>query len=194
MNIKEQLQHCLSLDIETTGLDPIIHGMHSVGVCLFNGEEFYEENYLRDGAEIHPKALEVNGENEEDLKARQFIPDYLSEYQSLLRLIEFCQIYGNWVIVGKNPKFDYSFLKEIWIRNGETKGSFPFTYRVINYADLAIPLMLLAGLTIPENGFSSSDIQDFLNIPEEPKPHNGLTGARYNVMCMNKMMELYKKL
>ena len=188
MELEKQLKHCLPLDVETTGLDPTKHGMLSLGVKLFNGAEFYEENYLREGIEIHPKALAVNGENEANLLARDE-SNYNSEYQTLCQLIDFCEEHDSWVIIGKNPKFDYNFLLEIWKRNGGNEREFPFTYRVINYGDFAIPLMILEGMVVPPNGFSSSDIQNYLEIPEEPKPHNALNGAKYNVECVTRVLE-----
>lgn len=187
----EQLKHLLPLDLETTGLDPIKNGMISMGVSLFNGEELYQENYLRSDVEIHPAALKVNGETEENLKSRSYLT-HKSEIETLESLVTFSEINQTKVIIGKNPKFDYNFLLEIWKRNGNSECNFPFTYRVINYADLAIPLMILSGITVPVNGFSSSDIQNFLGLEEEPKPHNALTGARYNADCFKKIIEKYE--
>ena len=51
--------------------------------------------------------------------------------------------------------------------------------------------MLMNGLDIPANGYSSSQIQEFLGLEEEPKPHNALTGAQYNVMAIKKIIEKY---
>lgn len=192
----EQFKNCVSIDLETTGIDPEINGMISAGVCTIFDNKLYLENALRDGVEITDIALEVNGADREELLTRneRLFP---SEADCLLSIFIFCNTFNNWVIIGKNPKFDYSFLLKIWERNREyfrEKGfeKFPFTYRVVDYSSLALPLFLLDGYDIPHTGVSSSEIQKLLMIPEEPKPHNALTGAEYNILALKKLISLYK--
>lgn len=189
-----QFRNCISVDCETTGIDPVKNGIISVGACLFDRDDnLYIENLLREGVEINSRALEVNGETREGLRKRSETGGFISEYQLLLTVVDFAQKHQAFVIVGKNPKFDYGFLLEIWKRNGLPERDFPFSYRTIDYSALAIPLMLMEGLSIPEKGFSSGDIQDFLGLEEEPKPHNALTGALYNKHCVEKIIEHYNK-
>lgn len=190
----EQFKNCISIDDETTGLDPNACSIISVGAISLSNilDEIYLENYLRsDSVIINDKALEVNGESREALLGRKGGQKYISEEELLRNIIEFADEHRSFVIIGKNPKFDYDFLKSIWVRGGKDERSFPFSYRVINYADLVTPLMLLDGYEIPEMGFSSSDIQKYLGIPDEPKPHNALTGARYNVMALIEIIKRY---
>lgn len=191
----EQLKYCIPSDLETTGLDPNRHSMISAGISLFNGNEFVIENSLRDNVEIDDYALKVNGENEDNLRLRSPLNGYLTEKDALKLFIEFCGDNEATVIIGKNPRFDFSFLKAIWDRNPDFNfgcKNFPFSYRVIDYGSLAVPLMLLKGIDIPKFGFSSSDVQKFLGMDEEPKPHTALTGARYNKECTLKILEMYQ--
>lgn len=191
-----QFRNCISIDLETTGVDPEKNGIISSGVCTFFGQSLYLENYLRSDCEINEKALEVNGESEHDLFLR-LENNYPSELDVLMQIFGFCRIHKTHVLVGKNPKFDYDFLYRIWNRNKERfigglyQVFFPLSYRVIDYAALVTPLMLMRGMVIPESGFSSSDIQNFLGLEEEPKPHNALTGAKYNVYAIKSIIEKY---
>ena len=197
MEINKTLQslfeNCVSIDVETTGLDPVRNGIISIGAVTFDGKEFYSENYLKGGAEINARALEVNGETSEGILKRNISGNYISEEWSLLKLNRFVADHPAKpnVIIGKNPSFDYGFLWEIWKQMGNSEENFPFSYRKIDYSSLAIPLMLKEGFPVPSKGFSSSDIQNFLELPEEPKPHNALTGAKYNIMCLEKIMKEY---
>lgn len=191
MNFSKNLKHCISIDIETTGLNPEKNGMVSVGAVSFVDDwSFCAECYLRDDVEIDPKALEVNGEDEEMLLSRTDL-FYPSEYEALIELIDYCKIENTFVIIGKNPKFDRDFLLAIWVRNGHSAREFPFTYRVINWADMAIPLMLQDDLLIPANGISSDQFSEYLGVEEEPKPHTALNGARQNKKCVLAILNRY---
>lgn len=188
-----QFKNCISIDIETTGLNPQKHTMISCGAINFrNNETFYEENYLRSDAHIDEEALKINGEDKSNLLSRNYL-SYKSEIEVLDSLLKYASENKCFVIIGKNPKFDYNFLLEIWKRNSREERKFPFSYRVIDYGSLALPLMLKAGLDVPEKGFSSSDIQNFLKLVEEPRPHNALTGAKYNKYCLENIISLYNK-
>lgn len=192
MNL-EQLKNCVSIDVETTGIDPEKSGIISIGACFFDtNEEFYQENILREGAEINDRALEVNGETRESLLKRDE-DNFVTEYQSLKRLIDFCKNKSNGeanVIIGKNPSFDYKFLLKIWIRNGGNERDFYFSYRFINWGDWIIYDILKSGKIIPLNGVSSDSSSKFLNLPQEEKPHNALNGAKHNKNCVLEILKI----
>lgn len=196
----DQFRHCISVDVETTGIDPERNSIVSIGAVSIQdyrpdepNRGFSVENYLRDGAEIDDRALAVNGENREDLLNRVNLAyhNYCDEFEALLQLIEYATTHNAFVIIGKNPRFDYDFLKEIWIRAGKQERDFPFTYRVIDYSTMVIPLMLWDGLIIPEDGLSSGAIQKYLEIEDEPKPHVALNGARWNLLALEKIVDKY---
>ena len=191
MNL-DQLKHCVSIDVETTGLDPIANGILSIGAANFTDHRtFYSENYLHRFCEIDDYALKVNGEIREELEARnEKLLD--SELESLDKLIDYCNKGDHFVIIGKNPRFDYDFLLNIWLRSGRDRRHFPFTYRVINWADMVILLMLANGDTVPKNGLSSDDISTFLGVEEEAKPHQALNGAIHNKKCVEILIKKIK--
>jgi hypothetical protein len=201
MNLIELFKNCVSLDAETTGLLPEVHGVISLSVVsLTSDEEHTFECYLRRGCVISDQALEVNGENRAELLDRKNHPDkYISEYQMVKNLHDILNKNNTHVIVGKNPGFDKSFVKAAYSRNaGELLGAgivwTGICHRTIDYSSLAVPLMLVSGMTIPETGFSSDDISTFLEIPPEGKPHTSINGARHNKKCLLEILSRYQKL
>lgn len=187
------LEHCLPLDLETSGLDPQGHGMLSAGVSLFNGKELYIENKPRRNMSISEEALRVNGFDCDEINKRLWREDLPSEYQALEQILDFASDNKANVILGKNPKFDYSFLEAIWNRRGSSK-KFPLSYRVIDYGAMVLTLMILSGHKVPMHGISSGAAQEFLGMDPEPLPHNALTGARYNKECTLKIFDKFQEL
>lgn len=188
---KQQLKNCVSVDVETTGLDPHVHGLIEVGASLLHKDKtFFGQCYISDSCKVDPMALKVNGHSESELRARKDIESIPSNTELLLDLLEFCEEYGVTVIVGKNPKFDYNFLVHIWknelLRN---ERDFPLSYRVINWGDLFIYKYLSNGETIPSGGLSSDHIAKLLGVTPEEKPHNGLNGALFNKKCIMKCFD-----
>ena len=189
--MNEQLKHLISIDVETTGLDPERHSIISIGAVNFlNTEQFESENLLRHGAEIDGYALTINGESEFLLRSRDNML-YYTEYECLLNLIAFCDKTNSFTIIGKNPNFDRNFLLSIWKRQGRLEKEFPFTYRVINWADMAIPFMLRGGYQIPDGGISSDAFSAYLGLEEEIKPHIAINGANHNKRCVHGILAKY---
>lgn len=189
-----QFYHCNLTDIETTGLFPRKHGIISIAATnLLDDEVFYEELQLEDGVEFDESALKVNGSNKEELLARKDNPSFLTLKDALVKFAEWARTKKLLVIVGKNPKFDYDHLNKAWEWYFPGQ-KFPLTYRVINWADFALPLLLNEGKMIPENGFSSDELSLYLGVEKEPKPHIAINGAIQNKKCLLAIIEKYNQI
>jgi DNA polymerase III alpha subunit (gram-positive type) len=181
-------KNCISVDVETTGTDPVKNGIVAIGACNFsNRKEIYIENKIRPDALISDEALNINGFTRDEITQSYKI----DEYSALCELIDYANENKLTIIVGKNPNFDYNFLKEIWLRNNENLKGFPFSYRVIDVTSFVITSCLQARNPIPEKGFSSEFISNILDIEQEPKPHNALSGARMNKLYVYSWLDKY---
>ena len=76
------------LDIETTGLDPDVHGIVSIGAVDVNSPEdmFYEECRIREGEKIDENALDVNGFTLDECrdKNKQSTRDLIQHFEAWL--------------------------------------------------------------------------------------------------------------
>lgn len=190
MKIRELLKSCISIDLETTHLDPNVGSVISAGACLFDRpDELYIECAVRNGALIDPYSLKVNGENKDDLLARSL--DFENEFVLYERVVHFARKHNALVIIGKNPEFDYNWLKSIQERYKNKASEFPFSYRKINWANMVIPLMIINNVEINHANLSSDSISAFAGLSEEVKPHNALNGAIHNRACVERILEMY---
>ena len=169
----------LVLDIEGSGTEPHVHSILSVGALdLLNPtNRFYEECRAWDGAKIEDEALEVNGftrEQATDSKKQ-------SEAELVRKFIAWSEGLSDRTLAGQNPSYDRDMLKYAAARAGHTP--WPFAHRTIDTHTLAWMHMVKRGLTPPldpEHHRSALNLDAVLNycgIPEEPTPHNALTGA-----------------
>jgi len=191
----EQLKHCVSVDIETTGTDPTRHGIVSIGAQTFwTDRTFYRELIVPDWCEYDPDAMRVNGEDETAVRARKE-PEYTKVVHALVELLTWCAQHDVGVIVGKNPDFDHRFLLRNWEREGQSRDAFNkiLTYRTIDWSDFIIPLYLWHGHTIPKEGLGNIDLSRFMSMPDEAQPHVASAGAQYNINCVKRILDMYQE-
>lgn len=166
------------LDIEASGTNYEKHSIVSIGAFDFDNpsNRFYEECRVWDGAHIDEDALEVNGFTEAELRD----PNKKTEKEILCEFIAWTQPLENWTIVGQNPSFDRDSIKAACERYHV---NFPFAYRTIDTHTLAFMHMVKAGIEPPfdiekhRTALNLDAILNYVGIPEEPSPHNALTGA-----------------
>ncbi len=95
-------------------------------------------------------------------------------------------------LAGQNVSFDRDFLDAAAKRAGHTE--WPFAHRTIDTHTLAWMHMVKRGLTPPidvEKHRSALNLDAVLNycgIPEEPKPHNALTGAKSHAEVISRLL------
>ncbi|MDR3572148.1 MAG: 3'-5' exonuclease [Candidatus Pacebacteria bacterium] len=180
----------LVVDCEMTGLEPNEHSIVSVGAVDFERptRRLYEECRMWDGAKVEPAALVVNGFTREQVMD----PAKQSEADLVHSFITFAEDMGDTTLAGQNVFTDLYFLRAAAIRAGHT--AWPFAHRIIDIHSLCFEHMIHRGLQPPidpNKHHSSLNLDKVLNycgIPEEPRPHNALTGALCNAEVIARIL------
>lgn len=168
----------LVVDVEASGTEYQKHSIVSIGALDFDNPErrFYEECRIWEGAHIMDEALQVCGFTEADITNLEKKP----EGEVARMFLEWSQHIGDRTLAGQNVSFDRDFLKAAAEREGL---SWDLAHRTIDTHSLCWMHMVKHGLTPPidpEHRRSALNLDAVLNycgIPEEPQPHNALTGA-----------------
>lgn len=178
----------LVVDVEASGTEPRVHSIVSVGALdLANpSNRFYEECRVWDGADIMDEALAVNGFTKEQITD--------GEKQRESDLVHAFLLWSDGLkertLAGQNVSFDRDFLKLAAERAGHT--DWPFAFRTIDTHTLCYMHMVLHGLQPPVfHRRSALDLDAVLNycgIPEEPTPHNALTGALSHAEVISRLL------
>lgn len=168
----------IALDVETTGVSPRKHGILAIGALDISNPEnrFYSECRVWDGAHLSEEAFRINGFSAESAKD----PSKQTEKEAVLAFIDWAGGVKDWTLVGQNPSFDRDFLIEACDR---ANINFPFAHRTLDTHSLAYLHMTERGVPPPfdekkrHTTLSLDGVLRYCGIPEEPKPHNALTGA-----------------
>lgn len=176
------------VDVEASGTEAHKHSIVSVGALdLANpGNRFYEECRIWDGAHVMDGALSVNGFTMAE------ITDPKKQAES-----DLIHVFDKWsdsveerTLAGQNVSFDRDFLKYASERAGHT--DWPFAYRTIDTHTLAFMHMVERGLQPPvthrRSALNLDTILNYCGIPEEPMPHNALTGALSHAEIISRLL------
>lgn len=169
----------ISVDLETTGLQPGKHDIASIGaVHVESGEEFYRECKIYNNTHISEKALEVNGFTEKQLREGKGI----SIGSAVLEFVRWVGSLGTEgekeIAMGWNyGSFDNQFL-EVHMGSKIREGLIGH-----RYIDLHSMLFTLTG-----ESMKSYEACDYLGVEQEPEIHNALEGAKMNVRIYNAIM------
>jgi len=180
----------LVLDCEMTGLEPELHSIVSIGaVDLMNpSRQLYEECRAWEGAKIEDEALLVNGFSREQVldAGKQ------TEGELVHKFIDFTQGMPDTTFAGQNVFTDMYFLRAAAKRAGHT--AWDFAHRIIDIHSLCWEHMVKRGVTPPVNpekrhsSLNLEAVARYCGMPEEPKPHNALTGAKYSAEVISRLL------
>lgn len=169
------------LDIETTGTDPRVHSIASIGAVDFSHPErrFYEECRIFPTAHIDPEGLAVNGFTEEQLEDASKKTDG----EIVVDFLHWLSESEEQTIAGQNPMVvDVPFLRAVSERYHLNN---TFAHRSLDLHSVCFLHMIERGVMPPvdsikkHTALNSKAIMEYVGIPEEPHPHNALTGALY---------------
>ena len=135
------------IDVETTGLDPKLHGVWQISGILQRNEEVLEtfciEQNVFAGQLIDPKALEIGGIDETYLTSRQpAVTGYQELVRSLRRYIDPYNKTQKAFLLGFNVGFDESFLRVFFKNAGDKYFGSYFWWPALDVAQIACHAML----------------------------------------------------
>jgi DNA polymerase III epsilon subunit-like protein len=180
----------LVTDCEMTGLEPTLHSILSVGaVDLDNpSRQLYEECRMWEGAKVEDEALEVCGFTREQIVD----PSKQTEGELVHKFIAFAEPMADTTLAGQNVFTDLLFLQAAAKRTGHT--AWPFAHRIIDIHTLAWEHMVKRGVTPPLNtekrhsALNLTAVLNYCGIPEEPRPHNALMGAKCSAEVISRLL------
>lgn len=175
------------LDIEASGTNYEKHSILSLGALDFEHPDnrLYLECQAWEGAHIDKEALEVNGFTYE--QATDNLKQ--TEAQLIAQFLSWADGIEDQTLAGQNVSFDRDFVKAACERAGY---NYPFAHRTLDTHTLAYMHYVLHGKPIPiDKRHSALDLDTVLNyvgIPNEPEPHNALTGALSHAEVISRLL------
>lgn len=164
------------VDVEASGVEYHKHSIVSIGALDFENPEnrFYEECKVWDGAHIMDEALVVNGFTKEEILDK----NKKTEGQITKEFLEWIEKTNEHTLVAQNVSFDRDFLRAAAEREHI---NWPLAYRTIDVHTLCYMHIIKRNLSIPtakkRSALDLDAVLNYVGIPEEPTPHNALTGA-----------------
>jgi len=182
----------LILDIEASGLNREKHSIVSLGALDLENpsNRFYAECRVWEGAHIDDDALEVNGFTKEEI----LDPNKMTEAELIRNFMDWSKDIHNRTMGGQNVSFDRDMTREAAKR---AHLDWNFAHRTIDSHTLAWMHMVKRGVTPPldeahhRSALDLDTILVYCGIPEEPQPHNALTGALCHAEVISRL--LYNK-
>lgn len=176
------------VDVEASGTEEYKHSIVSVGALDLANPSYriYEECRIWDGAHVMDEALAVCGFSREEItdKKKQ------SEAELVHRFLRWAEPLEDRTLAGQNVSFDRDFLKAAAERAGHT--DWQFAYRTIDTHTLGWMHMVTRGLTPPvrhkRSGLDLDAIMRYCGLPNEPEPHNALTGALSHAEVISRLL------
>lgn len=174
------------VDMESSGVDPHKNSLLSVGAYEFENvrNKFYEECRVWEGAHIDDEALTINGFSREEATSNKKQKDE----ELLLQFLAWAESCEEKTIAGQNPSSDRDFLKYTAERYHI---NWPFAHRTIDLHSICYFHMVRRGITLPiknkHSALNLDSILEYVGMPSEPKPHNGLMGAKVEAEAFQRL-------
>lgn len=179
----------LIVDVEASGTEYGKHSIVSLGAVDLEHPEnrFYAECRIWDGAHVMEGALAVNGFTEAEITD----PTKMSEAELITQFLEWSQHMSDRTLAGQNVSFDRDFIKAACERAGL---AWDLAYRTIDTHTLCFMHIVKAGKTPPidaqhrRSALNLDAVLQYCGIPDEPDPHNALTGALSHAEVISRLL------
>jgi len=180
----------IAVDIEGSGIGPDTHSILSLGAIDMDNPSrgLYEECRAWEGAHINDEALVVNGFTKEQATD----PEKQSEADLVHKFAAWAESSADRTLAGQNVSYDRDILEAAARRAGHT--AWPFAHRTIDVHSLAWMHMVKRGMTPPvdadkkHSALNLTAVLAYCGIPEEPRPHNALTGAKCHAETISRLL------
>lgn len=175
------------VDVEATGTDYAKHSIVSLGALEFENpsNRVYLECRIWDGAHISDEALAVCGYTREEVVDK----NKMTEGELIRNFLGWMSGIEDRTLAGQNVSFDRDFLRAAALREHL---EWPFAHRTIDTHTLAYMHMTLKGLSVPHEKHHSAlnldAVLNYVGIPDEPEPHNALTGALSHAEVISRLL------
>lgn len=175
------------VDVEASGTDYAKHSIVSLGALEFENpsNRLYLECRIWDGAHIMDEALAVCGYSREEITDR----NKMTEGELVRNFLGWIETIEDRTLAGQNVSFDRDFLRAAALREGL---EWPFAYRTIDTHTLAYMHMIEHGVPVPHEKHHSAlnldAVLNYVGIPDEPEPHNALTGALSHAEVISRLL------
>ncbi len=177
------------IDIESSGTNYDKHSIVSIGALDFDHPEyrFYEECRIWDGAHFMEESLAICGYTEEQIND----PAKKTEGEVIRMFMEWSQQLGDRTLAGQNVSFDRDFLKAACGREGLP---WELAHRTLDTHTFCHMHMVKRGLVPPvdaqhrRSALNLDAILNYCGIPDEPEPHNALTGAFSHAEVISRLL------
>lgn len=175
------------IDVEASGVDYNKHSIVSIGALDFDNpnNQFYDECKIWHGAHIDDEALEVNGFTEKEITD----PAKKSEAEITKAFIAWASDIEDYTMAGQNVSFDRDFLQAAAHRGHL---DWPLAHRTIDVHTLAYMHMVKRGVKPPvekhHTALNLDKVLNYVGIPDEPKPHDALTGAMSHAEAISRLL------
>lgn len=143
------------------------------------------ECHVDEDTEVQDKALEINGFTHKQItdKSKPTQAKLVMDFTKWMLPIK------DKTLAGHNTGFDVGML---WAAYRKAGLKAPFGYRHIDLHTLVYVSMLKNGQTVPNakgrTSITSETVSEYTGLPIEPKPHHGLTGAKYEAEALNRLI------
>lgn len=183
------------IDIEASGTNYEKHSIVSLGAIDFSNPQnrFYGECRIWDGAHIMEGALKVNGYTEAEITD----PNKQSEADLIQSFLEWSQHMEDRTLLGQNVSFDRDIARAATERAGL---AWDLAYRTLDTHTLCWMHMVKRGIKPPidlqhrRSALNLDAILNYCGIPDEPEPHNALTGAMSHAEVASRLLNNSKLL
>ncbi len=177
------------IDIEASGTEYHKHSIVSLGAIDFDNptRQFYDECRIWEGAHIMDGALAVNGYSEAEITD----PNKKTEAELITAFMAWSRESTDRTLGGQNVSFDRDFVKAACER---AHHDYDLAYRTIDTHTLAWMHHVKRGLVPPvdpkhhRSALNLDAVLNYVGIPDEPHPHNALTGAMSHAECVSRLL------